>query len=89
VFLLAIFLMNPGISMCVGQACVHGVVAEQAAVRFDHGLTVGEWWQVLTEVLLELRSGEWCGFKCQKNRLLRISEFSKCLLRFGLSRKPI
>jgi hypothetical protein len=36
------------------------VVAEQTTVRFDHGLAVGEGWQVLAEVLLELRGGQWC-----------------------------
>ena len=33
------------------------VVAEQAAVGFDHSLTVAEGWKVFAEVLLELRGG--------------------------------
>ncbi len=55
---LRIFWMNPGMSMPVGQAVVHGrVVTEIAAIGGDQGFRTGQRWMQITKVIVNLDFG--------------------------------
>src|SRR3989442_289558 len=55
-FSVAIFLMNFGMSMCVGQACVQGALAHQTSCRFDSGFVACQRRQKFAERIRTLRS---------------------------------